>query len=446
MTRRLGAALLAVAATVAMTGAMAVLPAQAAAAPGPSVAPQWWFDTWDVHGLWAAGADGRGITVAVIDSGVQADIPELRGKVLPGADFIGNGSDGRIDYDLDEFSHGTAMASLIAASRGFADIEGMAPAAKILPVAVPLVNVIRRGEPPKNSTAKAIRYAADHGARIISMSLGGPQFEQEDRVPCPQDIQDAVLHALAKGALVVAASGNSGESGSPVEEPGVCLGVVSVGAVNAQLDVTGFSSRHRYLSVTAPGRAVATLTREPGTAYAESGTSHATALTSAALALIWSKHPRENARQILTRLLATAVDRGPKGRDPEYGLGVIDPAAAIAAPAAVAAGPNPVLDGAAPLLALARARAKPPRPPAVASRPDAPLGEYRIGNRPAELGPDVYLPAAGSAAFGVLALVLLAVAFRRARARRAGLRVTGPGRSGSPRSSPHAATRRRWTR
>lgn len=407
MKRRLGAALTALA---------VLLPAPAAAAPGPPMAPQWWFDTWKVHSLWASGADGRGITVAVIDSGVQADIPELRGKVLPGADFIGNGSDGRTDYDNDAFSHGTAMASLIAARRGFAGIEGLAPAAKILPVAVPLVSVVRRGEPPKNSTAKAIRHAADHGARIISMSLGGPRFETRHPLPCPQETQDAVLHALGKGALVVAASGNSGEDGNPVEEPGVCLGVVSVGAVNAQQEVTGFSSRHRYLSVTAPGSNIATLTRQPGTAYAESGTSHATALTSGALALVWSKYPRESGRQILTRLLATAVDRGPTGRDPAYGFGVINPAAAIAASPAVAAGPNPVLDGAAPLLALSRA--KPPRPLAVASRPDAALGEYQVGDRPAELGPDVYLPAAGSAVFGVLALVLLARAVRRRRAAR----------------------------
>jgi subtilisin family serine protease len=231
-------------------------------------------------------------------------------------------------------------------------------------------------------------------------------------------MQDAVLHALGKGALVVAASGNSAQSGSPVEEPGVCLGVVSVGAVDAQSQVTGFSSRHRYLSVTAPGSNIATLNREPNTAFVGSGTSHATALTSAALALIWSKYPRESGRQILSRLLSTATDRGPKGRDPEYGVGVIDPAAAIAARAAATS--NPVLDAAAPLLALsrarARARARVTKPPAATPQPDAPLGEYRVGSiPPAGLDAGVYLPAAGSAAFGVLALVLLAIAVRRRR-------------------------------
>ena len=390
----------------------------AGATPGPSSAPQWWFDAWHVPALWAGGADGRGITVAVLDSGVQADLPELRGKVLPGADFTGNGSDGRIDYDSDEFSHGTAMASLIVATKGYADIAGLAPAARILPVVVPLVSVVHHGDPPANATAKAIDYATNHGARIISMSLGGPRTEDKEPLPCPSDIQDAVLRALGKGALVVAASGNSAQSGSPVEEPGVCLGVVSVGAVDARLRVTGFSSRHRYLTVAAPGSTIATLNREPDTAFVGAGTSHATALTSAALALIWSKYPHESGRQVLSRLLATTTDRGAKGRDPEYGLGVIDPSAAIAAGPAVAAGPNPVLDGAAPLLALARARASAPKPVVAAASPDAPLGEYRVGSsRPARSAADVTLSAAGAVGFGALALVLLLVAARRRRAR-----------------------------
>jgi subtilisin family serine protease len=409
--------LLLAALTLAVLAVSVALPAQAT--PGPSGAPQWWFDAWQVPALWAGGADGRGITVAVLDSGVQGDLPELRGRVLPGADFTGNGSDGRIDYDSDEFSHGTAMASLIVAARGYADIEGLAPAAKILPVVVPLVSVVHQGEPPVNATAKAIDYAAGHGARIISMSLGGARTERQDRLPCPSDIQDAVLRALRRGAIVVAASGNAAQSGNPVEEPGVCLGVVSVGAVDAGLRVTAFSSRHRYLSVTAPGSNIATLNREPDTAFVGAGTSHATALTSAALALVWSKYPHESGRQILSRLLATATDRGPKGRDPEYGLGVIDPAAAIGAGPAVAAGPNPVLDGAAPLLALASARASAPKPAVATAAPDAPLGKYQVGgNRSARLDTSVTLPAAGAVGFGALALVLLAVAgHRRRRAR-----------------------------
>ena len=250
--------------SIASVLAALVLAPAAQAAPGPPDAPEWWFDTWHVPAMWAGGADGRGITVAVVDTGVQGNIPELQGKVVAGADFIGNGTDGRTDFDLDEFSHGTAMASIIAAGQGSFGIEGLAPAARILPIAVPLKGVIRHGTPQPDSTSEAIMYAADHGAKVISMSLGGIRVEGEDDLPCPQKLQDAVIYALNKGSLVIAASGNSGETGSPVEEPGVCLGAVSVGSVNSGLNLSSFSSRHPYLTLAAPGDKIPTLNRNPG--------------------------------------------------------------------------------------------------------------------------------------------------------------------------------------
>ena len=85
----------------------------AAAAPGPASAPMWWFDHWNVPALRAQGATGAGITIAVVDTGIQASIPELAGKVISGADFTGRGGDGRVDYDRENFGHGTAMASLL---------------------------------------------------------------------------------------------------------------------------------------------------------------------------------------------------------------------------------------------------------------------------------------------------------------------------------------------
>jgi subtilisin family serine protease len=403
--------LAAVAATVSiLTLSMPATPA-AAAVPGPAEAPEWWFDSWHVDGLWAAGADGRGITVAVIDTGVQASLPELSGKVLAGADFIGNGSDGRTDYDGDEFSHGTAMASIIVARRGFGNIEGLAPAAKILPLSVPLRGVVRKGTPTANPTATAINYAADHGAKIISMSLGGVRDEADDGPdPCPDVVQQAVLHALEKGALVVAASGNSGDDGSPVEEPGVCLGVVSVGAVNQQLAVPAFSSRHPYLTVSAPGDNIPTLSRD--SAYIGEGTSQATAMTSAALALIWSKYPTETNRQVLTRLLSTATDHGPHGRDSAYGIGIINPQAAIAAnPAATT--PNLVLDGVQPLLTRLSATAKTPKAVPVAGKSTASLGQFSIGKAPAAISLSFYLLLAATVAATLLAVLSLVLFLRR---------------------------------
>ncbi|HEU5268488.1 MAG TPA: S8 family serine peptidase [Jatrophihabitans sp.] len=381
-----------------------VLPAAAVAAPGPPAAPEWWFDSWRVPALWASGADGHGITIAEIDTGVQASLPELQGKVLPGADFTGNGSDGRTDYDSDDFSHGTAMSSIMVASKGFAGIEGLAPQSRILPIAVPLKGVVRHGTPPGNATSGAIDYAVDHGARIINMSLGGVREESTDGPdPCPGAVQQAVLRAVRRGVLVVAASGNSGDENSPVEEPGVCLGVVSVGAVDRNSDVASFSSRHPYLTVTAPGTDIPSLSRD--SAYIGEGTSQATALTSAALALIWSRYPAESARQILTRLLSTATDRGPAGRDPAYGFGVIDPAAAVAAAVPATNAANPVLDAVQPLLSEGPSTGPKPLVAAGAAAPG--LGSFSVSPATDRHSPALYL----LAGLSLLFLLLAAFAF-----------------------------------
>ena len=380
------------------------MPAVAIAAPGPAVAPEWWFDSWRVPSLWAAGADGHGITIAVLDTGVQADLPELRGKVLPGADFTGNGSDGRIDYDGQDFAHGTAMSSLMVAGNGLGGIEGLAPQARILPIAIPLKGVIQRGTAPENATAGAIDYAVDHGARIINMSLGGVRKESTDGPdPCPAGIQQAVLRALRRGVLVVAASGNSGDEDSPVEAPGVCIGVVSVGAVDRDLNVASFSSQHPYLTVSAPGVNIATLSRD--SVYIAEGTSQATALTSAALALIWSRYPAESARQTLTRLLSTVTDRGPPGHDPAYGYGVINPAAAVAAPVPATDAANPVLDGAQPLLFNGQAAGPKPLAPAGALAPNR--GSYGVRPMPGQDGAVLYLLAGLTGLFLLLSLLAL---------------------------------------
>jgi subtilisin family serine protease len=406
-----GSRLLAWLTTAAIVGSLILAPA-ASAAPGPADAPEWWFDTWRVPSLWAGGADGRGITVAVVDTGVQGNIPELQGKVVAGADFIGNGTDGRTDFDQDQFSHGTAMASIIAARPGSFGIEGLAPGAQILPIAVPLKGVVRNGTPKPDATAESIKYAADHGARVISMSLGGIQIEGEDATPCPDKLQRAVIYALNKGSIVVAASGNSGGTGSPVEEPGVCLGVVSVGSVNSGMNVSAFSSRHPYLTLSAPGDGIATLNRDPGRAFVGGGTSQATAMTSAAIALVWSKYPTETNRQVLSRILTTVTDRGPVGRDKEYGFGVVNPEAALKA-TVTAATPNSVFDGVQPLLNLATAKAKTPPTKAVAGDPAASIGNVTVAKSAAVLGTKFLVLVGATAALAFLAILLLVAGLRR---------------------------------
>lgn len=393
---------------------MATSPVAASAtAPGPASAPLWWFDYWNVAQLRAQGITGAGIIIAVVDTGVQADIPQLAGKVLSGTDFTGRGGDGRVDYDTDDFGHGTAMASLMVAAPGYAGIEGIAPGAMLLPIAVPLAG---SGLPATDALPQAIRWAADHGASIISMSLGGDRDPARDTLPCPIGHQDAITYAISKGAIVVAASGNGGEQGSPVEEPGVCLGVVSVGAVDPSRTVSSFSSRHPYLTLSAPGQRIATLSKVRGVAYIGEGTSQATAITSAALALVWSRFPTLSGREIVTKLLNSAEDLGPAGRDDLYGFGFIRPDLAISSTISNDA-PNPVYEGIAPYLPVdAPIESTAPAPPAGTA--SAPPGTVEIAAPPPDVPPLLVAGVATTGAGVVLLGLLLGFGIRGRRRRR----------------------------
>jgi subtilisin family serine protease len=381
-------------------------PAQpAVAAPGPSDAPQWWFDSWQVQSLWDGGARGQGVTIAEIDTGVNAGLPELAGKVIPGKDFGTAGGDGRTDHAVDPFGHGTAMASIMVARPILLGIAGLAPDAKVLPVAVPLRGTNDAPTSGNDHLADAIRWAADHGGKILSMSLGGTR-DPTDGVACPADEQAAISYAVSKGAIVVASAGNSGQKGSPVEEPGVCLGVISVGAVDSHGTVAAFSSRHRYLTVTAPGVKVPSLGREPGGAFSGDGTSQSTAITSATLALIWSKYPNLSGRQVVARMLAT-LDRHTGKIDPAYGYGILNANRAITA-AVPDNAPNPVYDGLAPFLTANSATERPLAVPKPALTRPLPPGHFAVGHPPSVWSVRVWL-AFVVALLGAVSLIMLAV-------------------------------------
>ena len=413
----IGARLLAIIAAVLVLAPSAT----AGATPGPPDAPEWWFDTWKVPTLWQQGADGQGVTIAEIDSGVNAQVPQLSANVLPGTDLGSQGGDGRTDREVDTFGHGTAMASIMVAQRGPYSIEGLAPGAKILPIAIPLEGTT--DEQDDDHLPDAIMYAADHGAKIISMSLGGERDPVVDPEPCPADEQAAVTYAVSKGLILVAAGGNSGPTDNPVEEPGVCLGVVSVGAVDSSETVASFSSRHPYLTVSAPGVKIPSLGRIPGQAFSGDGTSQATAMTSASLAMIWSKFPTLTNSQVVARLLAT-LDKKSATRDPSYGYGVINPYRAITTDVPATAD-DPVFDALAPYEALNKAQVatapSAPTPP-ITTAPQPP-GHYAVGTQPGRFTTNVIL-AGALALLGLLALLLLVGAGRRGHRRRTALGAT----------------------
>ncbi|HEY3736377.1 MAG TPA: S8 family serine peptidase [Jatrophihabitans sp.] len=343
------------------------------AAPGPPEAPEYWFDQWHIEDLWAGGARGAGVTIAELDTGVNADLDGLHGKVLAGKDFGSLGGDGRIDRDVDDFGHGTAMASIMVTSPSTFGITGIAPNAKILPVALPIASTTDVSD--KDYVAAAIRWAVDHGAKIINMSVGSSRAGTQ--ASCPQADQSAVNYALSKGAILIAAGGNGGNTGNPIEAPAACLGVVAVGAIGQDGTVADFSSRRRYLSFVAPGENVPSLGRVAGTGFTGDGSSQATAITSAVAALVWSKHPTLTARQVEARLFATLTRRSSEP-SADYGYGVLDANRAVLADVPKDA-PDPVYARVQPFLqrAAALAAAK-PTPPTAAGHADASFGTVHI--------------------------------------------------------------------
>jgi subtilisin family serine protease len=329
---RTGYKVLTLAALLAVAPVLA--PVTAVAAPLPSGNAQWWFTALQVGKIWAAGAQGQGVTVAVLDSGVNAGRPELAGRVRAGTDVIAGHGDGRTDFDRSR-AHGTAMSIFIAGQGGSSGLVGIAPQATILPVRV-LHGGVGENEAggADEADSAGIRYAVDHGAKVISMSLGGP-------MPCPDAEQAAVAYAVSRGAIVVASSGNEGPDGAE-QAPGDCLGVVTVGAVGADRTPWPKTTLTGSMDVAGPGVNMASI-NAAGQSGTSEGTSDAAALTSAALALIWSKFPTLTNRQVVARLLATARDSGAPGKDNATGVGVIRPYNAITENVPANA-PNPIFD------------------------------------------------------------------------------------------------------
>ncbi|MFE2154191.1 type VII secretion-associated serine protease mycosin [Streptomyces lavendulae] len=308
---------------------------------------QWGLLALRAEEAWGT-TQGDGVTVAVLDTGVDATHPDLAGQVLDGTDLVGMGA-GRGDRAWAR--HGTAMASIIAGHGHGPDrsqgVLGIAPHARILPVRV----ILEEGDPGRaqardsksGALAEGIRWAADHGADVINLSLG----DDSDTAHHEAAEDEAVQYALGRGVVVVASSGNGGERGDHTSYPAAYPGVIAVAAVDRQGRKAPFSTRHWYASVSAPG--VDVVIADPDRAYYEGwGTSAAAAFVSGAVALVKAAHPGLSPAQIKKLLEDTATDRPPGGRDDSRGRGTVDPVAALqaadalrpepAAPAPVAAG------------------------------------------------------------------------------------------------------------
>ncbi|MEW2425452.1 S8 family serine peptidase [Streptomyces nigra] len=278
---------------------------------------QWPLTVYDAEKVWKT-SQGEGVTVAVIDSGVDASHPDLTGQVLPGKDFT-NADDPHKDDD----GHGTGMASLIAGhghgANGSSGVVGLAPKAKILP--------IRYGSTgDKLNTvewAAGVRYAVDHGATVINLSL-------VDSAAYPgSKAAKAIKYAQDHDAVVVAGAGN--DSGT-VNYPAALPGVVAVSAVDQGLN---FWSKSNTGDVTVAAPGVETPQADPTSSsgyVVADGTSGSTAYVSAIVALLRSKYPDLTAGQIINRLVKSASflqHEGKKAPDRELGYGIARPGTAL---------------------------------------------------------------------------------------------------------------------
>ncbi|GIF24461.1 type VII secretion-associated serine protease mycosin [Actinoplanes tereljensis] len=246
---------------------------------------------------------GAGVTVAVIDTGTYPH-PDLRNNLLKGDDeSSARAGDGQTDRQ----GHGTRMAALIAGhGRGSSGIQGLAPAAKILPI-----RVAEKAE-TKNSevVARGVDFAIQNGASVINISMGGgPDF----------DLDDAIGRAIEHNIVVVASVGNTPRD-FLINYPAANDGVVAVGATGRDGKHASVSVKDAKVQLCAPGVDIISAVPKDGYSLG-TGTSDSTAIVSGAAALVRAKFPELSAKDVINRLTATADDIGAPGRDSECGFG-----------------------------------------------------------------------------------------------------------------------------
>ena len=277
---------------------------------------------------------GRGVTVAVLDTGADGSVPDLAGSVTSGPDYAA-GAD-PAGYHPPHL-HGTFIASLIAGHGSGPDrvggVIGVAPEARILSVRVilddqePGFGIYNDDSRFASAIPDGIRYAVRHGARVINMSLGSADPTR--------GIRDAVGYAISHGVVVVASAGNDGSPGrafTPFSYPASFTGVISVAAVGSTGSRAAFSDDNASVVISAPGVGVVGAGPGPGGQYLTgNGTSPAAAFVSGVAALIRSRYPRLAPAQVTQALVSSAQHRPAGGYSPGVGFGEVNAAAALAA-------------------------------------------------------------------------------------------------------------------
>jgi thermitase len=280
----------------------------------PMLMRQWAVQAVHAPAAWGLETGRRNhVLAAVLDTGVDTVHPDLIGHVRAGGDFIDGDSD-----PSDAHFHGTAVAGVLAAStNNHLGVAGITWGATLLAERV----LGADGSGTMCTVSAGIIDAVDAGAQVLNLSLGGPGDG------CPLILQEALSYAHDHGALVVVAAGNDGAKGNPVDYPAGCDGAFAVGATDYQDRVASFSEHGPQVDISAPGVDMLTTYRnKKGVAGYEylSGTSMSAPMVSGAAALLLSRHPDWTPDEVRARLVSTARDLGPHGRDDRYGAGRLD--------------------------------------------------------------------------------------------------------------------------
>jgi serine protease len=304
-------------------------PVRASATNDPRFGEQWSFTKVPFEAAWTTVGTGAGVTVAVVDTGVMADHPDLPGQVLTGAHFL-HSDDGEpvepaVGGTEDGSGHGTHVAGTVAAkSNNAIGVSGAAPGVQILPVKV----LCADGSGFTSDVADGIMWAVDAGADVINLSLGGGPTSGE---------QAAVEYARDNDVVVIAAGGNDG-AGGPASYPAAYSdaypNVIAVAATDNANGHPPYGTTGAYLDVAAPGGVPAAgcnatvevlSTWNDGGYCAIAGSSMATPHVSAAAALLRAANGACTAEQVRSRLKATAMDLGTPQEDAMFGAGIINP-------------------------------------------------------------------------------------------------------------------------
>jgi len=329
----------------------------------PMYGDQWALPKISAPAAWDT-TTGAGVTIAVLDTGVDLNHPEFAGRIIPGINTATSGGD-----LMDDDNHGTSVAGIAAAAgNNSVGVAGVCWQCNIM-----VVKVMENGSGSDFSVAAGITYATDHGARVINLSLGGGDSPL---------LQSAVQYALNHNVVVVAAAGNYNTNGSECPACYSDLGVISVAATEPNDTKAGFSDYGPSITIAAPGDVVLTTTetyppanQQPYCCYYgyppgywfEGGTSMATPFVSGAAALVIAAHPTWTNKQVRDALVATADPIN----SPYFSAGRLNVAAALGSAPSPTASPTPPIGSASPTPTPAGSAADTTPPSVTISQPSS---------------------------------------------------------------------------